>query len=441
MEIFRPLAILFAFCYLLLSLTFIFHNTINSGRRLALMQSFIVVGELVWFITEFLSIFNAVTFANLARLWGITCLVILVIVVKVSDGKIVRTILNEIRYIQKYLISLPKGLLVILIIALISMAILGLIAFIGAPNTWDSMTYHLSRVMHWEQNHSIAFYPTSIERQLHLGPLAEMFILNFQILAGNDRLANFVQFFAMIGCIIGVSLITKMLGGNIYAQFFSSMTVATLPMGILQSTSTQNDYVVALWLVCFVSMVLEQLLEKNISRIRSLLMGISLGLAVLTKVTALLFGASFGIWLAFAIFRRFKMNGWKEIIILIGVALIIVVPHAARNFGLYKTPFGPMTETGQVEYKYTNDSYSFSAFASNALRNVAIHLALPFDGFNNSVEKMILRLHTILRIDINDPKTTWIGTSFSVNYSTNENLAGNPFHLLLIVVSILALVH
>ena len=44
------------------------------------------------------------------------------------------------------------------------------------PNTWDSMTYHLSRVAHWVQNHSLEHYPTHILRQLSYCPFAEYVI-------------------------------------------------------------------------------------------------------------------------------------------------------------------------------------------------------------------------------------------------------------------------
>jgi hypothetical protein len=196
MEVLRPLIVLFLFCGLLLSITYLIHKSLNFGRRQSLLQAFIVVGGLVWFITELLSIFSAITFTGLISLWGIVNLVTLVVVVRISGGNVKKTIHHEIRGIQEYLISLPSGLKVILIYIFISIALLGLTAFVAAPNTWDSMTYHLSRVMHWEQNQSLAFYPTSIDRQLHLGPFAEMFILNFQVLAGTDHLANFVQFFA-----------------------------------------------------------------------------------------------------------------------------------------------------------------------------------------------------------------------------------------------------
>ena len=34
------------------------------------------------------------------------------------------------------------------------------------------------------------------------------------------------------------------------AQIFAAAVCATIPMGIMESSSTQNDYVVAFWMVC-----------------------------------------------------------------------------------------------------------------------------------------------------------------------------------------------
>ena len=312
----------------------------TNGWRLAMLQAFVVVGGLVWFITELLSAFKTITFIGLVSLWGIVCLITLTIIKRVSGGNIKNAISIELREIWGYLMSLPKGLLAVLICIFMIMLVLGLVAFVAAPNTWDSMTYHLSRVVHWEQNQSLAFYPISISRQLHLGPLAEMIILNFQILAGNDRLASFVQFFAMIGCVVGVSFIAQLLGGNIYAQIFASLAAVTLPMGILQTTSTQNDYVVALWLVCFVSLILKQLQAEKPSWIMALLTGISLGLAILPKVAVLLFGASFGLWLAIGLIARFKVKAWKNLIFLSCTTLLIVTLMLFGITGFITTRWG-----------------------------------------------------------------------------------------------------
>ena len=131
-----------------------------------------------------------------------------------------------------------------------------LTALIYPPNTPDSMSYHMPRVMHWIQNQNVDFYPTSTTRQLYVSPFSEYVILHLQLIVNGDRLANLVQWFSMFGSLIGVSLIARELGGNTKSQIFSALFCATIPMGILQSTSTQTDYVVSFWIVILVYFLL-----------------------------------------------------------------------------------------------------------------------------------------------------------------------------------------
>ena len=65
---------------------------------------------------------------------------------------------------------------------------IGLAALAAPLNDWDSMVYHMSRVAHWAQNRTIAFYPTPEVRQLIFGPGAELAILHGYVLSGTDRL-------------------------------------------------------------------------------------------------------------------------------------------------------------------------------------------------------------------------------------------------------------
>ena len=57
-------------------------------------------------------------------------------------------------------------------------ALTGAIALFAVPITWDSMTYHLARVAHWAQDHTVAFYPTHVVRQLYPPPWAEYAMLH-----------------------------------------------------------------------------------------------------------------------------------------------------------------------------------------------------------------------------------------------------------------------
>ena len=66
----------------------------------------------------------------------------------------------------------PPGRMVVLAICgvVAVVVIAGVTAIVAPPNTYDSMTYHLPRVMHWIQHQSVGHYPTHIPRQLHFPP-------------------------------------------------------------------------------------------------------------------------------------------------------------------------------------------------------------------------------------------------------------------------------
>jgi hypothetical protein len=48
--------------------------------------------------------------------------------------------------------------------------LLGAMAAIFPATNWDSLTYHLPRVMHWLQQQSVEHYPTHNTRQIEFGP-------------------------------------------------------------------------------------------------------------------------------------------------------------------------------------------------------------------------------------------------------------------------------
>ena len=95
----------------------------------------------------------------------------------------------------------------------------------------------------------------------------------------------------MVGSILGVSLIAKELGARRSGQLLAAIFVATLPMAILQGSSTNNDHVVSLWIVCFVYFSLK-IMRQGIKPLLLVCLGASLGLAILTKGTAYIYAFS-----------------------------------------------------------------------------------------------------------------------------------------------------
>lgn len=413
------------------------HNRLsNETRRESLLVAAIGWGVLVVLTTELLSLFSAINIQWFSVTWSL--IIVLLILLFFRRNRFISISFDNL-FSYKNFKKISFLHLSIILIILFS----GLIAFMSPPNTGDSLTYHMSRVQHWIQNQRISHYPTNILRQLHLNPFAEYVILQFQVLSGGDRFANFVQWLSMVGSIIGISYITKLLGGNKRVQLISAVIVSTIPMGILQSSSTQNDYVVTFWLVCFVYYLLHFILNKNTSHYFSkiLLSGLSLGLAILTKGTAYIYATPFLIWMILSKVKSSKKVLIKVLILLLSCVLLINSGHYLRNYKLYGSPLGSVQE-GPPDYKYSNDIFTLNSLISNTVRNIGLHLGVSNNNFNLFTEKLIISLHKIIRLDVNDFRTTWGGSDisapkFHITYlSTNEDTTGNFFHLLLIFFSI-----
>jgi len=324
--------------------------------------------------------------------------------------------------------------------------LVGATAWLAAPNSWDSMTYHLPRVSHWIQNKSVAHYPTHIPRQLFMTPWSEFALAQLEILSGSDRFANLVQWFAMIGSAIGVSLIARDLAGGATAQIAAAAIALSLPMGVLQGSSSQNDYVAGFWLICFVSSLTALARQKGRWRIGSLLAAAaSLGLACLTKGTAYIYALPYVLLFGVLLAARWRGGFWRPALLVAAVVLVLNSGHFARNLRLFGSPIGP--PAGLL-----NEGLSLSSVISNVSRNAALQLALPSDAWNGLLENGVVRLHAALGADPNDPRTTWRGSEFHVPAVSpggtrpdseetlyllfHEGFAANPLHFLLILAAL-----
>lgn len=304
----------------------------------------------------------------------------------------------------------------------------GILAWLAPPNTFDSMTYHMSRVMHWIQNQSVDFYPTSILRQLFSAPWAEYAILHTVILSGTDRFANFVQWSCMVGSIAVIVGVARELGSSRYGQVFAALFCATLPMGILQSTSTQNDYVVGFWLVCCVFQLLKFRRTRRV--FDGVFLGLALGLAMLTKPTAYVFALPFLVWIVFETFYKEGVARMLRLLACLTLACVVNMGHFYRNYEFSGTPLGQTLDSG--DYSYENAIFTPAVLASNILRNVGLHLQTD-TKFDRISQRIIERAHHWLGISISDKRTTWPEYEFRVQGKKHhEDYAGNLWQVVLI---------
>ncbi len=197
--------------------------------RDAMLPAALCWGVIVVVMTELLSLGNMLTFEAMSIAWAA--------VILAAIGQYARLFQHgrpsaPVSSRQLFAFDLAMLGSILLIVTLV-----GILALVAAPNNFDSMTYHMSRVVHWMQNRSVDFYATSIQRQLYQKPWAEYAILHLQLLSGGDRLANVIQWLAMIGSIGGVTLVARQLGADKRGQIFTAVVCATIPMGILQGSS------------------------------------------------------------------------------------------------------------------------------------------------------------------------------------------------------------
>ncbi|OGW75566.1 MAG: hypothetical protein A2Z72_01445 [Omnitrophica bacterium RBG_13_46_9] len=411
----------FVFIFLIL------RNNGENGIRHAILSTSIIYGVSLTFITELFSIFRLITRGWISAAWASAFIIAGYVFIKYN--KKARHPLNVTR--------IPRFLILLICLIAFIVAAVGLIALVAPPNTWDSMTYHMPRVMHWIQDHSVAHYPTSMTHQLFMPPWAEFAIMHFQILTDGDRLANCVQWFSMIGCIIGVSLIAKQLGAGLRGQIFASVIAASIPMGILQGSSTQNDYVVSFWLVCFVYFALR--IKKTRTGLADFLQtGISLGLAILTKLTACFYALPFFFLLFWFLLKRFKSKSWKPLVLIIAIALVINMGHFSRNAALSRS----LAYGTAAKQRVVNEIYGFQFLTSNIIRNAGLHLVMPAKRVRDKMNMAIKSLHGMLGIDMNDPRITLpqpVKYTGITRISFGEDNTGNPVHLALILLTLVFL--
>jgi hypothetical protein len=391
----------------------------DPSRRV-ILQSAIWFGCYLVLSMEVLSIFSWISMVGLAITWLLPCVLF-------GFWSWRKKSLGE--RIDLPRIQLPSSwwnwFILLLICAVL--IVTAVVAWVTPPQTWDSLTYHMSRVAHWAQDRSIWHFATGIDRQTSMPPGAEELILNTYVLTQSDKLAAFPQWFAMLGSLIGVSLIAYYLGAKSTGQWLAAGFAATIPMGIVEASSTINDYVATFWVVCA---VVETVAYHKNDENRSLLyIAAAAGLAILTKPVGVPFLIPFAAWLAFMLIKR---HGMITLLKWGGIAiLIIAVLNAGYLMRNYIT-YGALSNPIDFETHY-NQLHSIQGFVATLLKNIAMHVGLPGQGeLNHAWYLLILKVVVKLGLDINDPRMTAVGYFQVVDPTTHEAMTSNPYHAYLI---------
>ncbi|MBN2257243.1 MAG: glycosyltransferase family 39 protein, partial [Anaerolineaceae bacterium] len=375
---------------------FLINLNVKSPIRSVILRSMTVVGVYAVISLELLSPLHLVTRPALIMIWSVPLIAFSVwFLIRRRAG--IPIALPALKF------KLGWGEWLAFSAIAIILLLTAFIAWRAPPMTWDSMTYHMSRIAHWAENQSIGHYITGIERQNSMSPGAEMITLHGYLLAGSDRFASFTEWFAMLGSVIGVSLVARNMGGRRYAQWLAALFAVSLPMGIVQASSTITDYVVAFWLVCLaVEVTHYQKSEDNHAVVFAVLAS---GMAVLTKPTCIPYLLPLIVWMIVLIIRRMKpVIVFKWAVLAVCLVGLITGGYVARNL----TTFGGLSNPIDFQ-NHVNQLRTPAGFFSNVLKNAALHAGTPSEHLNNELDILIRKVHVKIGVDIMDPRTTGDG--------------------------------
>lgn len=317
------------------------------------------------------------------------------------------------------------------------MVVLGLLfmgtfiqGFFSAPNTTDSMVYHLTRVMYWIQEKSV-FQSDINNAHDFMPPFAEYLTLHLYLLLGNDRLVFISQWFAYISTVWLTDLVATLLGAGKNIKKLIVLLVATLPIALLEATSTQTD-MVATFLVLFVLYAVLKT-QRNLQNLETVTIGVMTGLTLLVKPSTGIFLFIPLTVLFLKTFKKLKKSLLKGLVLLFIVG-ILQLPYYTQNKKLFGSFMGEKVIGGSSIY--INSKYTLPLTTSNIVRNILINIPIPIA--NKQANYLVDTLHKFLGVSVNDSRNTFQETFFRVQkvIYPQEDIVANPIQIFILLIGL-----
>ena len=408
------MAITLLIFFLLGTLNFYFQK--KKSLSLAFIFTTFLVAIATVVITEISSFFNAYNFNSSTIFWSLLAGISIYINFKEKQLNN-KPYLNWIKENKKVSIFFGGASILLLIQGIIY-----------PPNNWDSMTYHMARIAHWVMNESIEPYPTHIYRQIYQPPLAEWIIAQVCILNKADYFANAVQLFFLLATLGVLNQIMLHFNTSKKTRIWASIIAFTTPSVFMQATSTQNDIVVAFFLLSGILFFIKYIRESTIKN--AILISLAIGCAILTKGTAFVYLIPImlfcGAYLIYLLLKKQKpiLKVSTQMIIVAIVTMTIGFNHYYRNYKLSGDIFGASDD------HYFNKNITLKSTGVGILKNIGNHFSTPLTS--SITNQVVEKAHLMTQIPINDENYSYKGIHFKLNeWNHNEDEVSNVFQVLL----------
>ncbi len=390
--------------------------------RVALLQTVLIAGVFTALHSEILSLFHLLSRPFVTGAW------LLALLASAWLSWRMGWLSRGARRLSDELHTLDRLTTVTLVAFSVICLLLLVIVVIAPANNMDSLLYHMSRVMHWAQDRSLDHYPVAFEVQLTHPILAELSILQLRLLWGNDQLASLPQWISLILCVVAVSLGAKLLGAGRKGQLAAAAFAISIPIGLMEATSTQNDYVTALWLTILAVFVLYACqVEAGWAEVISI--AAALGLGLLTKGTFYPYAVAWGLWLGIHWLKQRKPALLiKRSAVIIVVVVLLNAGYWTRNLITYGGPLGPAGWVADM----SSARFGVGSVASNLVKDVLLNMVTPSPRINQSMVSLVQSTFRASDPDVSSFRLDWRWN--------NEDSAGSPIHLFLILLSAIGVI-
>jgi len=218
---------------------------------------------------------------------------------------------------------------------------LAVVNILVPPNNLDSLMYHLSRVVFWIQHQTLAPWPTSSLAQTTFPLNAEIGSLGSMLFLRQDSLAGFVQWSSALAALVSVFGLARGFGASRRQASFAALIFLSLPMIVLQATTTQNDLTTGAMMAAAIYLFLLGWRTQHKGAL--ITSGAALGLALGMKYTAFMVLPGFGLGLAFLVLVR-KPRSWRSLSTWAAACLVGFLALGAFNYAQnwlhFGNPFG-----------------------------------------------------------------------------------------------------
>jgi hypothetical protein len=395
--------------------------------RHALLRALLGMAALTYLLTELLSAFGALRPVPVVLSWAAIGLLAVG-----GTGWAYRTARVPLPWAGAAPLSRPARYLLLAVGGAFLLP-LGLLAVGVPPNNHDALAYHLARVAHWMQHGDVAHYPTVYAHQLSQTPLSEFLMLHLHLLSGTDALTGGIQYVALLGSMLALTLLIRRVGGGAAAQVLGVVWAVSIPMAVFQSTSAQNDLLAGFFFLCFLVEGTKDVPDRRGVARRGVPALLALALGALTKYTVLVFALPFALlfW-----GRVWTKTGPRAAVRWAGTGLLLLAlalgPHWARNYRTFGHVIGPVPGSA-LDIPLSNQPIDLATVYSNTVRNFFNPWGTPVGAANRAIDGLVRSLHHAVGLPVDAPGRNYLDTRYQTVFGYTEDTAGSLLHLLLFV--------